>query len=197
MQHEAFLGLGMGVPEYHDHDHLEEYNTKEMQSAEGGVSVLIEIIDDIIHAPENAPNTSQEDLGGGQAVRHMFRQEYQMQDDEYSGELGDTIRFSVNHVRYLGKGALRQEYSLLIETLVEHKNTQLHTLATKYFIEETNDPLFPYYATILRPDILTAGNMDDDMMTPYDCDEMFDTLELIEHLDEKVRQKAQDNQHSV
>lgn len=182
MQHEQFLGLGMGVPKYLEDDlwHLKKYDTDEVQTAEGGMSVIIEIIDDIIYDPNSTTCITRQGLDSSEVI--MFRREYATPGDSYMGQPGDVVTFDVRHTQYLGKSALKQDYLVSIQTQLEGKDTKAHMLTTNYFIEQNNDSSLPYYAMISRPDILAAGNMGYDLMTSYDFNEMLDDLEFIEHL---------------
>lgn len=173
------------MPRYTHAQHLREYDQAYIGKTGAELELLTVQMDDILY-PESDKETVVS-ASSAQAtdgfIQTQFRHEFLRAD-----RIGwcwplESVRVSIDHAMYLGRGALKQCYkvhidsSVLQQTVKDEKLVALKNRITSiYYLEETAGTTNRFIGSILRPNIIGEASHSDESMTAYDCERLMDVL---------------------
>lgn len=169
-------------PVYFDSFHLEQYDTESIRRFDGELGLVIDVLDDILY-PEGQtvirPNSAS--VGDG-IFTCRFAHEYSKMDLRDWVWPVETIGINIEHTRYLGRSALKQCYKVLLYNQIHQKEVFPNKVKSMYYLEEIAGSEMIYQGSIVRPDVLPEGEVQDEPMTAYDCDQLANALFELKNL---------------
>lgn len=174
----------LSMPSFPDERHRSIYDTTEICTPNGDLSILAQLIDDVLYpAHESYYRTRswREFDDEHQKVRmHEFSVSYDRGDMQSWAWPLETAEVKIVHEQFLGSAAVKELYTIDFTSVIHQQRVSPNRMLSRYTIERTADTGHPFFGVILRPNILSVKNFDEEPMTRYDCNRLYDIIRGVE-----------------
>ncbi len=169
-------------PIYHSPIHLESYDTSGPKRCDGEIGFVMDTLDAVLYAGGGTDIRPHAALSTASVFESHFSHHYYRGETSYLGLAWslESITLGIDHVRYLGRGALKQSYKIKVDSEIHQASIGKNRVTTHYYLEEFAGQGEIYSGLILRPNITGNADQRDEPMTVYDCDQLYTLLDEIE-----------------
>lgn len=161
---------------YHYPPHNRIYDVASTRLPGGEVDALMDAFDELLYPTDNTVIRPHSALATGEVFTSYFSHQFHRLDLKSWIWPIESVTVNAEHTRYLGNSALKQCYKVQIHSEIHRPDLGPNRVSTLYYLEQVAGNGQSFFGTMIRPNITQEAGPQDEQMTAYDCQRLYDDI---------------------